>query len=290
MASIKKRLNRKGAVFMTPALFMLTVIHIYPTLATFYFSLTDSRLGQLSEFEGIKNYTTILTSRIFWNSLTVTVKFAAASVSIIFVLSLLSAMFIRSIPKFKGFFAFVIFMPVLLSESVTAVVWTMMLSPRGIINNYLLRFGIVESGIRWLTSSGYALAGIVMFMVWKGIGYFVVIFSVGLEEIPSECYDAAKIDGAGDWEMLTKITLPLLKPTVYLVVIVLLMQCFNVFAPFYIITGGGPYGTTEGLSMLIYDTGFKFAKMGKASAMSVIMIAILVLLSLILNRESRQNV
>lgn len=281
---LQKRRQRQGVLFFTPAVLVLTVIHVFPTLATIYLSLTNSKLGQVSPPVGPDNYASILTSGSFWNSVWVTVRFAAASLVLLFTLSLLAAMLILYVPRLKRLIKFILFLPVVLSESVTALVWAIMLSPTGFINSSLLQLGVIRTAIPWLTTPGYALTSIILFMVWKELGYFMMIFLVGLEGIPKDYCDAARLDGAGTWSLFRYVILPLLRPTVYLALVVLLTKCFNVFTPFYVITGGGPYNATEGLSMLIYDTGFKFIKMGKASAMTVIMVVFLVVMSLCLNR------
>lgn len=287
--TLQKRRQRQGILFFTPAVLALTVIHVFPTLATIYLSFTNSKLGQVSAPVGPDNYRSVLSSASFWNSVWVTVRFSAISVALLFTLSLLAAMLILYIPKLRRLIKGILFLPVILSESVTALVWAIMLSPTGVINSTLLQLGVIQTAIPWLTTPGYALASMILFMVWKELGYFLMIFLVGLEGIPREYYDAARLDGAGSWSLFRYVVLPLLRPTVYLALVVLLTKCFNVFAPFYVITGGGPYQSTESLSMLIYDTGFKFIKMGKASAMTVVVVAALAGMSLLLNRFLKQR-
>lgn len=287
--NIWRRQTIKGFSFSAPALLVLTVIHFYPTIATIYYSFTASSLGQVSGDLTVKNYAAVLADEYFLDALIVSLKFSGITLTATLILSFFTAMALVQITRMQSFFRFIIFIPVLLSESVTAVVWKIMFSANGIINICLSELGIIKSYIAWLVTPGYALAVVVLFAVWKELGYYTVMFLVGYESIPAECIEAAKLEGAGNFHLITKIILPLLKPTLLLVIVVLLTKCFNSFTPFYIITEGGPANSTETLSMLSYNTGFKFTKMGKASAMIVIMLIVLMLVSVLLNRTSEDK-
>lgn len=283
--NIRRRQTIKGVSFSVPALLVLTVIHFYPTIATIYYSFTASSLGQVSNNLTVKNYTTIMTDMHFLEALIVSLKFSGITLIVTLMLSFFTATALVQITRMQSFFRFVIFIPVLLSESVTAVVWKIMFSTNGIINICLSELGIAKSYIAWLVTPGYALAVVILFVVWKELGYYTIMFLVGYESISTECIEAAKLEGAGSYLLITKIILPLLKPTILLVVVMILTKSFNGFTPFYIITEGGPSNATETLSMLSYNTGFKFTKMGKASAIIVIMLIVLMFVSVLLNRK-----
>jgi ABC-type sugar transport system permease subunit len=160
-----------------------------------------------------------------------------------------------------------IFMPVVMPAVVMAVVWTFMYQQDGVINTLLSFFGIEP--IPWLRSSATALWAVILIGIWRATPYYMVIFLAGLQAIPADYYDAAKIDGANRWGTFRYITLPLLKPTMLLVIVMNVIVAMKVFAVPMIMTGGGPADSTRVLPLFIYQTAFEFFDMGRAAAMSV---------------------
>ncbi len=276
-----------GVLFLAPAATLLLIFIGYPVLMAFFRSLTRFDMLTPGQWVGVDNYLSIFTSPDFLNSLVVTSKFVLGSGIPILLLSLGLAVVLNRSFKGSQLFKLIIFAPVVLSEAVTAIVWKIFLHPYGIANQYLTDLGIINSHIKWLRDPKYALVGIILFIIWKETGYFMVIFLTGLQNIPGIFHEAAAIDGASEPQIFFRITLPLLKPTILFAGVIMLINILNTFTPFYVMTRGGPVNSTEVLSLLIYDTGFDFMLMGKASAMSVVMLLIVAVLSIILFRVGR---
>jgi len=274
---------------LAPAAIILLVFLGYPVYKAFSTSLTKSDMLTPSQWVGFNNYLSIFTSNDFLNSLLLTAKFVIGASIPILIISLALAVMLNRPFKGSQLFKLIIFAPVVLSEAVTAIVWKILLHPYGVINEYLLNLGLIDSYIKWLSNPDYVLWGIILFAIWKETGYFMIIFLSGLQNIPIDYYEAAAIDGASAWQSFFKITLPLLRPTALFASIIVLINILNTFTPFYVMTRGGPVNSSEVLSLLIYDTGFDFMQMGKASAMSVIMLLIVAFLSIILFRIGRHD-
>src|SRR5208283_4861944 len=170
-----------------------------------------------------------------------------------------------------------IFMPVVMPAVVMAVVWTFMYHQDGVINTILGWFGI--GPVPWLRSSATALWAVILIGIWRATPYYMVIFLAGLQAIPTESYEAAEIDGASRWSVFWDITLPLLKPTTLLVMVMTVIVAMKVFAVPMIMTGGGPSDSTRVLPLFIYQTAFEFLDMGRAAAMSVFLFVAVMLFS-----------
>ncbi|UNC90852.1 carbohydrate ABC transporter permease [Candidatus Contubernalis alkaliaceticus] len=287
--NLKKKQNKAGVFFVAPALFFLTVFLGYPVVIAFITSFTKYDMLNPPEWVGLSNYVNIFTSSNFYNSLWVTLQFAAGSIIPIIVLSLVLAVVLNNQFKGSDTIKLLIFLPVVLSEVVAAVIWKFLLHPYGVFNEGLLKIGIINTYISWLTDPDYVIVGFIIFALWKNVGYFMVIFLTGLQNIPKQYYEAAAIDGVSIWQRFFFITLPLLKPTVLFAGIVVLINIFNTFTPFYVMTRGGPVNSSEVLSLLIYRTGFQFLQMGKASALSVVLLLIVSIFSIMLFRLGREH-
>jgi multiple sugar transport system permease protein len=271
-AGLQRSQNLAGALFLAPAGIVLLLFIGFPVAAACLTSLTRYDMLTPAQWVGLNNYISIVQSRDFLDALWVTARFVVGASIPILVLSLVLAVLLNH--RFKGaqLFKLIIFAPVVLSEAVTAIVWKILLHPYGIINDSLVQLGLSHGYIKWLRDPDYALWGIIFFIIWKETGYFMIIFLTGLQNIPTNLREAAAIDGASDLQIFWKVTLPLLSPTTLFVTIIMMVNLLNTFTPFYVMTRGGPVNSTEVLSLLMYDTGFDFMLMGKASAMSVAML------------------
>ncbi len=285
----QKKQNLAGVLFLAPAGFLLLVFIGVPVVAACVTSLTRYDMLTPAQWVGLRNYISIFTSPDFFNSLLVTTQFVVGASIPLLALSLGLAILLNR--SFRGDQAFklIIFAPVVLSEAITAIVWKILLHPYGIINDYLAGLGLIDGYIKWLHDPEYALLGIILFIIWKETGYFMIIFLTGLQSIPQSYNEAAAIDGASGRQIFFRITLPLLIPTTLFAGVIMLINLLNTFTPFYVMTRGGPVNSTEAFSLLIYDTGFDFMLMGKASAMSISLLAMAALLSAILFRVGRRS-
>ena len=172
---------------------------------------------------------------------------------------------------FRDLFRAIYFLPNVMSLIALSIIWKVVLQPYGPLN------AILGLQINWLTDNRFAMLGIIILAVWRGTGYYMVMYLAGLQAIPQEYYEAARLDGANQWRLFRHITIPLMKPVLLFVIIIFIITAVKSFEPMYIMTGGGPNNATKVLTYMIYETGFKYLEMGKASAMSIIMFAILLI-------------
>nr|WP_246350983.1 sugar ABC transporter permease [Deinobacterium chartae] len=177
-----------------------------------------------------------------------------------------------------GFFRTAFFLPVVTSLVAVAMVWEWIYHPSlGLLNALLAPLGV--SPVRWLGDPTWAMPALVLLTVWKGTGYYMVIYLAGILDIPEEYYEAARIDGAGRWHIFRHVTWPLLSPTTYLILVLQAINSFQVFASVYTMTGGGPLGSTEVVVFYLYERAFKSFEFGYASAISVVLFVFLLLLT-----------
>ena len=262
-----------------PTLAILLVFRFLPMLQAFYLSLTQYDLVHPPKFIGFANFVDLVQDPLFLKSARVSLTYVLFSVVPVLPLSLgLAVLFNRSL-WLKNLLRSAIFMPVVMPAVVMAVVWTFMYQQDGVINTILGWLGI--DPIAWLRSSASALWAVILIGIWRATPYYMIIFLAGLQAIPADYYDAAKMDGAGRWASFWNITLPLLKPTTLLVVVMNVIVAMKVFAVPLIMTGGGPGDATRVLPLFIYQTAFEFFDMGRAAAMSVLLFVGVMLFSFI---------
>lgn len=275
--SYSDRLSATGYLFVAPALAIMLVFVLLPFVLALWQSLFTG-FGQNQKFVGLENYIEIFTSERFWNSILVTIVFTAISTGLSGTLGFLIANWLvrRQIRFSRGFTSF-IFLPYVVTPAIATLVWQYMYDRRfGILNAALEGIGI--DGVAWLGTPVSALASLIVVQVWFTVGYNMVIFSAGLQSIPSDYYESAAIAGATDRQQTLKITLPLVVPTMVLVLVLSLLAGFvNSFVIAQILTDGGPFRGTEVLMLFIYKTAFEGFDIPKANALSLIMFAMLFL-------------
>ncbi|RPF47376.1 carbohydrate ABC transporter membrane protein 1 (CUT1 family) [Hydrogenoanaerobacterium saccharovorans] len=293
MKSSKTTGWRTAAAFLLPSMIGFIVFSVLPMITLLFISVTEwdglSELTVFSDFGGfmdkffvgLANYTNILQSKEFYQVVGNTVKYVGLYIPLILLLSLAVATVLNSKIKGVGFFRVVYYIPVITSWVAGSLIWKWVLSPEfGIINEMLRVIGI--EGPKWLQSSFWAMPAIVLASVWKDMGYFGLMLLSGLQGINRQYYEAAEIDGAGRWNKFLHITLPLLSPTLFFVMIISLITSFQIFPQVMIMTpDGGPGGSTMVMVERIYKYGFKYYEMGYAAAYSWILFAIILVLTLI---------
>lgn len=227
------------------------------------------------EWVGIENYRLMFRSELFWSVFWNTWYFTLLYVPLTILTSLALALLVNQRLKGIAFFRTVYFFPVVSSMIAVALVWSWMYNPEHGLLNFLLKslFGI--QGPAWLADSDWAMPAMVLVAVWKTTGYSMVIFLAGLQGIPDELYEAAGLDGAGRWAKFRNVTVPMLSPTIFFVLVITLINSFQVFEQTYVMTKGGPANATMTLSFFIYQNVFQFFKMGYAAAMSYVLFAII---------------
>lgn len=271
-AGVKQRQAIWGFLFVVPAVVFFAVFWVYPLLNAFRISFTDWDLLSPAKFVGIKNYLGLVKDQNFIRATVATIYFAVGSGIPTAIISLGLALLVnRQLPG-KQLFRVLLFIPAITSWVVAAIVWKMIFLPdQGLYLIFTKPFGI--SGVQWLMSRNLAMPAAIIMAVWKQIGPNILVFLAGLQTLPDEVYDAAKVDGANAWQTLRYITLPLLRPTTLFVIVMLVISSLQNFTPMYVLTGGGPANVTRVLSLLINQEAFQWFHMGKASAISTIMFA-----------------
>jgi multiple sugar transport system permease protein len=267
-------------MFVTPALIVIGAFFFVPVLAAFVLSLTDFDLYALADlrnlrFVGLGNYVDILKTPLFWKSLGNTLYFVAVGVPLSIVLSLGAALLLDSkLARFKGFFRTALFAPVVTTVVAVAVIWRYLFHTRyGLINYALAKFGIAP--IDWLGDPHFSMPAIILFAVWKNFGYNMIILLAALQGIPGELHEAARIDGASLAQRLWHITLPLLRPALLLVAIITVSGYFQLFAEPYVMTLGGPLQSTVSVLYFMYEEGFTWWSLGRASAIAFLLFALI---------------
>jgi multiple sugar transport system permease protein len=258
--------KQSGNRFVMPAVLLLSLVTIYPMLSVLYLSLHRRLLiFDITKFVWLDNYQFLLSDPRFWNAFRNTVYFTAATVSLELVLGLALALLLNRSFRFKGAVTAVVLVPWAIPTVVSARMWEWMYSTDFGILNHLL-----GAKINWLGSPFWALNAAVLMDVWKTTPFVVILLLAGLKVIPSDLYQAARIDGAGAWSIFRRITLPLLVPVILVVLIFRTLDAFRVFDSVYVLTGGGPANTTETLSIYAYKVLFQTLQFGYGSTLSVV--------------------
>jgi len=270
-----------GWVFAAPALSVIGLFFGLPVLAALALSLTDFDIYSLAHidnlrFVGFDNYLNLLRNPLFWSALGNTLYFVAVGVPLSIAVSLGAAMLLHSrLGLFKPFFRTAFFAPVVTTVVAVAVIWRYLFHTKyGLVNWGLSSFGI--DPVDWLGDPHWAMPTIILFAVWKNFGYNMIIFLAGLQSIPEDLYEAARIDGAGTWKQFRHVTLPMLGPVLLLVGILTMAGYFQLFAEPYVMTQGGPLESTKSVLYLMYEEGFKWWNLGNASAVAFLLFVLMV--------------
>ncbi len=255
-----------GNRFVMPAIVLLSIVTIYPIIYVFYLSLHRRLLiFDISRFVGIDNYLFLFRDDRFWNALKNTAYFTFATVSLETLIGLGIAMLLSRKFKGRGIIRAVVLIPWAIPTVVSARMWEWIYNTDFGILNYIL--GVK---INWLGSPFWAMNAAIFMDVWKTTPFVAILLMAGLQVIPRDLYQAARVDGAGAWQIFKKITLPLLKPVILVVLIFRTLDAFRVFDAIYVLTGGGPANTTETLSIYAYKVLFQTLQFGYGSTLSVV--------------------
>jgi multiple sugar transport system permease protein len=292
-SGIERRKARYGWSFVLPALAFFGLFSFYPIVNAFYTSLFKQKLLSLAppEYIGFGNYVYLLHSATFWNSVRATAIFTACTFSLLVGVSLLLAAFITSRKRVQSVLQMVYFSPAVVSSVVAAAVWLLIFDPRG-LGNYAVNTIMRTPGVdhKWLASAAMLRLSTVLVYFWKYVGYFTIIFIAGLTSIPTTLHEAAKIDGAGAWKDFWYVSFPLLKPTLVLVSVMSMIQCLRTFSTQYVfMQAGAPRGPIDVIAFGIYNMAIRDHQIGRASAMSVILFCIMLVLSWMQFRVSRSE-
>ena len=273
-----------GWLFAGPALSVIALFFGVPVLAALALSLTDFDIYALADlhnlrFVGLHNYWTLLQNPLFWQALGNTFYFVLVGVPLSIAASLSAALLLHSkLGRFKPLFRTAYFAPVVTTVVAVAVIWKYLFHTKyGLVNWALSGLGV--DPVDWLGDPHWAMPTIILFAVWKNFGYNMIIFLAGLQAIPEDLYEAARIDGASAWRQFRHVTLPMLGPVLLVVGILTLAGYFQLFAEPYVMTQGGPLQSTVSVLYLMYEEGFKWWNLGNASAVAFLLFVLMTVLT-----------
>jgi ABC-type sugar transport system permease subunit len=273
----QKRLGITGFLFFVPALICLMLFIIIPALAAVGFSLTSYQLLAPPRFVGLTNYLVILTDKEFWFSFGITFLYVGVRVALILLLSLFIAFVLNKKSKYRTFLQVLFILPFLFPLAATSAIWKVIFRPFGLLESFLSIFGVEP--VPWLASKNYALWAILITTIWSGIGYFSVIMLAGVQTLSTEIIEAAIVDGANGVQRFFRVIIPMLKSTLFYILFVSTTASLQGYAPFLVMTGGGPGSATRVLGLLIYENGFVQMRMGRACTITVFMLIIIMIIT-----------
>jgi len=278
--SLAGRRRLAGVLFVLPAVGFATLFFLVPLLLAGWVSLHDWPLFGAQSWLGLENYRAMLGDEAFWQSLWFTTRYALLVTPPIFLLGFVMALLVNRPLRGVGFFRTVFFLPNVVGFAAACLLWYFLLQDQfGVINASLRALGLLEGSFLWLADADRALAIIIVMVVWKTTGGTMLLLLIGMQAIPDDLYQAAMVDGAGWWARLRSITLPLLKRTFALALVLSITGSYLAFEQFYILTRGGPRNQTTSLVYLITNNAFVAFDVGYATTISIALLTLLVLLS-----------
>lgn len=276
--------------FLLPALGLYAVFFIYPLIFAFKLSFQEWNLISPNKtFVGLDNYIHLLHDDVFWIALKNSALYVLYTVPLAIGIGLLLALLVEGLWRGKRLYRLIFFLPVVSSIGIISIVWSLMYNPQvGAINALLKIFGI--QGPNWMNDPATALWALAIVGIWKGFGYNMVLYISGLKSIDRGLYEAASMDGGSRWHLFRHVTLPLLSPVTFFILIMSIISSFQVFATIQIMTSGGPNNATNVLVYQIYQEAFQFFNIGVATASSTILLFLVGLLTVVQLRLSRKTV
>jgi multiple sugar transport system permease protein len=274
-------------VFLLPSAVPLVLFTFVPMIASFWISLHKWNLISPMSWVGVDNYTKLFSDKNTWTIFLHTLVYIAGYLPLVYVGGLALAMALNTKLKGRSFFRASVFLPVVTSWVVVALVWQWLLNPaNGLVNKILGFLHLGQPG--WWTDPDWALPSVILASAWKDLGFVMVILLAGLQAIPQDLYEAATVDGATGWQRFRRITLPLLSPSTFFVVVISLINGFQVFDQVYVMTGGGPQGSSQVVVGQIYNLTFRYGRAGEASALSWILFVVILLITILQLRGQKR--
>jgi multiple sugar transport system permease protein len=275
-------------LFILPAVVILFGVAIFPLIFSLSTSLTNFTFAlPRVEFIGLKNFAKIFKDDYFWNGLKLTAIFVAASTTVSLIVGFAIALLIDRLLKGAAIIKTIVLFPMVVPSIVVGIMWLLMFMPDfSVINYFLEMLGINPP--QWILTPGWALVAVLIAYIWQWTPFFILMITAGLAALPIEPYEAAVVDGASWIQMVRFITVPLLRPIILLTIVIRMMDAFRVFDQVFVMTAGGPGRSTQVLSLVIYLSGIRYRYLGYASAMSWIMLIIIIVLATLMIRLLRQ--
>lgn len=268
-------------ILLSPWIVTFIAFSLYPVGYSLYLSFTkyDPLAGISPQFIGLSNYVEIMNDPTFWQAVKNTVIFVVGTIPVTTAIAIILAVFLNQRIKFRSFFRASYFVPVMTSVVVISTIFTYIYSPYGLLNSLLNLFGI--PGKNWLLNTNFALPAIMVMMIWASFGYYTVLFLAGLQNIPEEIYESAAIDGANTVQTFFRITLPLLRPMLIFALVINTIRSFQIFSQIFVMTQGGPLGSTRTVVYYLYNMGFQKFRMGYASGIAYLLFILILIFSVI---------
>jgi multiple sugar transport system permease protein len=284
-----------GWLFSAPAVLLMAAFIVIPFILAFYFSFTNERLlappGRATEWVGLDNYMRVFENPRFWTALGNNVVFALVVVPLQTFFALFLAILVNQRLRGVVVFRTIFFMPITVVMAATAVIWIVLLNPEGLVNTFfeIITFGNFHPD--WLGDPQYALAGIIMVSIWASVGFQMVILLAALQDVPESLYEAARLDGANSWQQFRNVTLPGIRNPLLFVLTITTIFAFRLFDQVWIMPDrpGGPLDATRTLMVDIVDTGLNQQAVGRGSALSVIFLLIVLVVTIVQRRVIKQE-
>ncbi len=279
-------------LFLLPSLLQFFVFTAFAVAFSFYLSFHEwNILEPAKPFVGFDNYARLLRDSRVHQAIFNTIYYTVVSVPLTLFFGLLIALLLNNPIRGRGLFRAMYYLPGITSAVAVAIVWKWVFNGDfGLINYYLIQFGLISEPIRWLTDPNIAMPSIIIVSIWGGVGGCMIIYLAGLQAIPEEIYDAAKVDGAGPIRRLFSITIPLLGPSTFYLLITSIIGATQQFGLPYLMTSGGPLGRTTTIAYHLYQSAFKNFEMGYAAAMSYVLFAIILIFTLLQMRFANREI
>ena len=278
--NLAKKFSWTPYLFLLPAIAFLCLTSFLPVLQAIYLSFTNYDFVGNPTFTGWQNYINLWRDRTFWKVLGNTLTYLAFVVPSLVVLPLALAILVNQKLRSIKFFRAVYYFPVIVSVVVAGIAWKWVYAENGILNYFLSIISFQPVKVPWLTDPKTAIFAIIAVVIWRGVGYYMVIYLAGLQAIPADLYEAAAIDGSDGWQKHFDITIPLMQPYIILVSIISSISAMKIFEEVYIMSQGGPANSTKTVVYYLYDKGFTSLEMGYASAIGVFLFLIIFIVSI----------
>jgi putative chitobiose transport system permease protein len=264
--------NKYGPyLFLLPAGIILIVFFFYPLLEVFRLSFTKYNIVSPEKYIGLKNFQTLIKDPVFWKSLKNTIIYLFGVVPPLIFIPIFLAILVNNQIRGISFFRAIFYLPVVISIVVIGIAWKWLYSENGPLNYLLTALHLTSDKLNWLSDPNLALFSVMIVTVWRGLGYYMVIYLAGLQAIPKELYEASEIDGASSWQKHLYITIPLLKSSIVFVTVVSSINALKVFVEIFIMTGGGPAHSSTTIVQYLYEKAFQELNLGYACALGVVL-------------------
>ena len=268
-------------LFLAPGCAVIGLVVLYPALKALALSFTDFNMITPAQPVGLANYLRLWADPFFWAALRNTLTYLAVVVPVLVVAPIFLALLVRRALPGLAFFRAALYLPVVTSLVISALVWKWIYEERGLLNHFLLSTGLASQPVAFLTDPANALFAVMAVTAWSGMGYYMVIYLAGLQAIPGQMYEVAELEGVSRWQQTLHITIPMLRPQIAVVAVMSSIGAMKVFEEVYVMTQGGPLDSTKTLVYLLYESAFVDFEMGYAAAMGVVLFAITLALSLL---------